>query len=95
MKIDEKKLSLKRIVGTAVLASAITLPILYVFLLKLIPGDIIQKVLIGEAIVIAIEAIIFWKLLKLSPKQAIILSLIANVASAIIGTALLLMFYPL
>jgi hypothetical protein len=91
-KTNKNDLSLKRIAGTAILASVITLPILYVFLLKLIPGDVIQKVIIGEAIVMAIEAIIFWKLLKLSPKRAIIISIIANIASMVIGTLLLLVF---
>jgi hypothetical protein len=79
-------LSSARIIGTGLLASALTLPYLWFVLPPYV--DAAYYLLIGESLVIAIEAMVFFLLLRVKPTIAVFLSLVVNVASYCIGTLL-------
>jgi hypothetical protein len=76
-------ISAARIIGTALLATALTLP----YLLFVLPPyvDAAYYILIGELFVIVIEAVVFYLLLKVRPAAAVFLSLAVNVCSYAIG----------
>ena len=67
-----------------ILASTLTLPYLWFVLPSFILNRGIYEVL-GEILVILTEALIYCKLLKLKPVDALFVSLIANIASIALG----------
>ncbi len=72
------------IVLSGILASVLTLPYFWFVL----PAFIINRsiyVFAGESMIILVEAFIYFKLLKLKFKQALAISLIANLASILVG----------
>ena len=75
--------SAARIVGTGLLASALTLPYLWFVLPPYV--DAAYYPLIGELLVIAVEAALFFLLLRVKPVAAVFLSLVVNVSSFGIG----------
>jgi hypothetical protein len=79
----QNDLNAARIVGTGLLASALTLPYLWFVLSPYI--DEAYYLLIGELLVIAVEAVIFFFLLRVKPVAAVFLSLVVNVSSFVIG----------
>ena len=82
-----RELSLSRIAAVAFVASALTLPYFWFIL----PAFIINRawyIFGGESLIIAVEAVIYNKLLGLRPSQAVALSLAANISSALLGSAL-------
>jgi len=79
-------LSTARIVGTGFLASALTLPYLWFVLPPYM--DAAYYPLFGELLVIAVEAAIFFLLMRVRPVSAVFLSLVVNVSSFGIGIML-------
>ena len=72
------------IVIASIIASTLTLPYFWFIL----PNYIHQRlpyVITGELIIILIEAVIYWRLLKLEPKHALIISFLANCTSILVG----------
>ena len=81
--IKANDLSVARIVGTGLLATALTLPYLWFVLPPYMNAA--NYPLIGEAMVIGVEAVIFFLLLRVKPAAAVFLSLVVNVSSFAIG----------
>ena len=69
--------------GTGVIATALTLPYLWFVLPPYMNAA--NYPLIGEAMVIGVEAVIFFLLLRVKPAAAVFLSLVVNVSSFCIG----------
>ena len=72
------------VIIVAILASALTLPYFWFIL----PGYISDRtlyVIVGESVIVLVEAIIYHRLLKLKIGQALLVSLIANLASILVG----------
>ena len=82
-----KTLSILRIAGIGALCTALTLPYLWFVLPPF--ADAAYYPLIGETLVFLVEAIILNRLLGLSPKAALICSLVMNAASYGLGLILL------
>lgn len=81
--IKANDLSVARIVGTGLLATALTLPYLWFVLPPYVNAAYYP--LIGEAMVIAVEAVVFFLLLRVKPATAVFLSLVVNASSFAIG----------
>lgn len=81
------ELSLIRIIVSGVLCTAVTLPYLWFVLPPYV--DAAYFPFVGEALVVAVEALILNRLLGLAPKTAITCSLIMNAASYGFGLILL------
>jgi hypothetical protein len=81
--VKANDLSAAWIAGTGLLASALTLPYLWFVLPPYI--DAAYYPLIGELLVIAGEAAVFFLLLRVKPVSAVFLSLVVNVSSFGIG----------
>ena len=81
--VKQKDLFAARIVGTGLLASALTLPYLWFVLPPYINAA--YYLLIGELLVIAVEAVIFFFFLRVKPFTAVFLSLVVNASSCGIG----------
>lgn len=79
-----KKLEKWNIVFVGIIASTLTLPYLWFILPMYIP-DRTFYILVGELIIILIEAFIYFRLLKLKIGQALLISLVANLASVLAG----------
>lgn len=72
------------IIFSGILASVLTLPYFW-FILPFYISDRITYIVLGELGVIIIETFIYFKILKLNFKQALFVSLIANLVSTLIG----------
>jgi hypothetical protein len=83
----DKSLPLARIIGTGALCTALTLPYLWFVLPPYV--DAAYYVLIGEALVFLVEAIILNRLLGLALPRALICSFVMNAASFLLGLYLL------
>ena len=79
-----KNIKTKNIVFVGVLASSLTLPYLWFVLPAFIFNRTIY-IILGESLVVLVEAIIYLKLLKLKIFDSFIISLFANLASVIVG----------
>jgi len=79
-----KDIKISTIVFVGVLASVLTIPYLW-FVLPAFVSNRIVYLILGESLVILVEAIIYFKFLKLKLSDAFIVSLIANGASIILG----------
>jgi len=79
-----KALKNSQIIFAGFLASTLTLPYFWFILPVYISGRI-PYILIGESLVIIIEAIIYWRLFGIKFKEALIISLTANLASTLVG----------
>jgi hypothetical protein len=77
-------LPLAALLFAAILSSFATLPYLWFVLPELLPNRILL-IWFGEAIVVLIEALIYWKLLQVSFFRAFIISVSCNTVSAISG----------
>jgi len=66
------------------IASLLTLPYLW-FIFPVYIADYTTYVVIGEIVVIIIEALIYWRLFRISMTRALVLSVIANISSVILG----------
>ncbi|HEX3000912.1 MAG TPA: hypothetical protein VHN82_00845 [Methanoregula sp.] len=81
--LKEKDLSVVRIISTGLLATAVTLPYLWFVLPAFTNG--VYYPLVGELLVIAAEATIFYFLLRVRPIAAFFLSLVINMSSFAAG----------
>jgi len=72
------------ILFVSILASILTLPYLW-FVLPSFGFSRMVFVLLGESIVILVEMLIYFELLNLKLSKAFVLSLVANIASIIVG----------
>ena len=72
------------ILFAGVVSSALTLPYFW-FVLPSFISDRIMYIIVGETSIILIEAFIYFHLLKLKFSQALIISLVANIASILVG----------
>lgn len=85
-KNKEAKISKIAFVGSV--ASALTLPYLW-FILPLYVSDRIPYIILGEGLVVFVEAVIYKQFLQLGFFRAIVVSLIANIASVVLGWIIL------
>jgi hypothetical protein len=76
---QNEDLTLTRIFSAGVLCTVVTLPYLWFVLPPYV--DAAYFPFVGEAVVVAVEALILNRLLGLAPKTAIICSVIMNAAS--------------
>ena len=83
----DKTLPVMRIAGVGALCTALTLPYLWFVLPPYV--DAAYYVAIGEMLVFLVEAAILNRLLGLSPRVAIVCSLVMNAASYGLGLYLL------
>lgn len=77
-----------RVAAVAALATAITHPLLCFVLLEELPGTLAWRAVGGEAVVIAIEAVVLAAGLRLRAGRAIAASALLNGTSYVIGLAL-------
>jgi hypothetical protein len=80
-------LSWRRIIFVGLLSSALTLPYLWFVLPPYV--NLAYYTIIGETLVIIVEAIILNQVLGLQPKSAVICSVAINIASYALGIFLL------
>lgn len=78
-----KSQKIKKIIFISFLASALTLPYLWFILPNFINGK--HYLLIGEILVILAEALIYYQLIPLNTKRALITSTSANLISYFLG----------
>ncbi len=71
----------------AIIASVLTLPYLWFVLPPFLPAE--NYLLFGEIFVIITEALIYFLFTKLSWKQSVVVSLIANIVSFYLGRFIL------
>lgn len=78
----------RRLMAAGALGTAVTLPLIWFALPRLIrPGP--AYVIIAEAGAVIIEAAILWRLAGVTGLQAAIMSLLANATSLLVGQAVL------
>lgn len=82
-----REISIGKIILIGLLASALTLPYLW-FILPAYISNRALYIWLGEASVILVEAVIYYRFLKLRLLDAGMVSLIANVASVVVGLVL-------
>ena len=78
----------KDTIFVSLLASTLTLPYLW-FIMPFYLTDYNTYIILGESVVILVEAVIYFKLLKVKMGQALVLSILANILSVIIGRLIL------
>jgi hypothetical protein len=76
------------LIATSFLASALTLPYFW-FVLPIYIHQRLLYIVVGESIIVLVEAFIYWRSLKIKPQHALTISLVANIVS--IAAGLLLM----
>lgn len=74
-----------RVAAAAVAATAITHPLLWFVLVPELPGRFAARAIAGEAIVVAIEAVVYMAALRLRPAHALAASAFLNGASYLVG----------
>jgi hypothetical protein len=79
----ERKISRLRVVGIGILSTSVTIP--YLWFIFAVFLDYWTMAIVGELFVFVVEALIYRKLLPISFLKAVVLSLIANVASIAVG----------
>ena len=79
-----KKSNTTDTIFAGIIASSLTLPYFW-FILPIFISNRFAYVWIGESVIVLIEAYIYYRILKVSAKQAFVVSLIANVSSVIVG----------
>ena len=77
------RVSTRRLFAVGVLASVVTLPLLWFVLPRLLPAQ--PALVVGEGLVVVLEALCYWRLLPSRLGAAIGLAVIANVASFLVG----------
>ena len=83
-KKSTRDVSIQKLIGIGIFASFATLPyVWYVFPSLLQPFS--SAILVGEIFAVVVEAVFYVIVFPLTKKQALILSLIANVASYTLG----------
>ncbi len=82
-----KKSNVKDILFAGIISSALTLPYFW-FVLPSFINNRTSYIWFGETAIVLIEAYIYHHLLKTTAKQALVVSLIANITSIAIGLIL-------
>lgn len=82
-----KDIKIPTIISVSILASVLTLPYLW-FVLPTFVSNRTLYVILGETLVVLVETIIYYKVLRLKLLDSFIVSLIANIASVILGLLL-------
>lgn len=90
VKILKEKTTISRIIWISILATTLTIPYLWFVFNEYF--DYWTMVILGEIFVFIVEAIIYWKLLPVSFKKAIIISFLANISSILLGLLIGLIF---
>ncbi len=80
-----KSLTISKILFTSLIATALTLPYLWFVLPIFMGNNRVLYIIIGEALVILIEAIIYNQYLRLKFYESFAVSLIANISSVLFG----------
>jgi hypothetical protein len=75
--------STRRLLGVGALGSLLTLPILWFVLPAWFPPGI--AIVLGEALAVVVEALLYWRLLPARLLVALVLSVSANLASFVAG----------
>lgn len=88
LKIKKTEIKNSLLLFTGIFVSFATLPYLW-FVLPLLLYKYILLTIIGEGIVFILESIIYYFVLKVNMKQAILLSFICNLFSYILGILLI------
>ncbi len=83
-KLKEKQIKNKELVFAGFIASFSTLPYLW-FIFPIIIQSSFWYVLIGEILAIIAETIIYYFILKLSIKKVLVISILCNIISFILG----------
>jgi hypothetical protein len=78
-----KKISTKKIISVGIIASALTLPYLWFVLSPYLLSN--YYIYFGEVFVFLIEALIYNQILNLKFKNALLVSLVCNIFSFVIG----------
>lgn len=84
---QEKEIPLSTIAGAGALCTALTLPYLWFVLPPYV--DAAYYPLIGEALVVGVEAVVINRILGLVAKRAVVCSLVMNAVSFGLGLVLL------
>jgi hypothetical protein len=82
----EKKIRVCRTIGIGMLATLLTIPYLRFIFAAFF--DYRTMAIGGEILIFVVEALLYWKLLPIKFWKAAVISLIANVASMIVGILL-------
>ena len=82
-----KKLSVRKIIISGLIASTLTLPYLWFVLPPYFPSN--YYVFIGETLVVIFDTLIYMQVLEFKFRKAIIVSFVCNLASYLIGLYLL------
>lgn len=83
----ERGIPLTTIAGVGTLCTALTLPYLWFVLPPFV--DAAYYPLIGEALVVGVEAVVLNRVLRLEAKRAAVCSLVMNAVSFVMGLVLL------
>ncbi len=75
--------STRRLLAVGALGSLLTLPVLWFVLPAFLSPAV--AIALGEALAVGVEALLLWRLLPARPLVAVILSLVANLASFLLG----------
>ena len=80
----QNEIKISNIIFVGFIASALTLPYFW-FILPAYITDRLLFVLYGEMIIICIETVLYYQLLKLKLTKSFVISLIANIMSILVG----------
>lgn len=84
LRFKYKNFHSENVIFSSILASALTLPYFW-FIVPAFISERIVYILLGESVIVLIEAFLYYKLLKVKFTQALLISFIANLASALVG----------
>ena len=80
----QEEIKISKIIFVGLVASALTLPYFW-FVLPFYISNRIVYIFIGEGAIVLIEAFIYYQFLQLKFSRALIMSLIANIMSVVLG----------
>jgi hypothetical protein len=85
-RLFELNISNKRLAGACLIPTMVTLPIVWWFPLWI---NYVPYALGSEIFAMAIESVIIYKILKTTPLKAVIISVVANMASFLLGNVIM------
>lgn len=80
----QKEIKISRIIFAGLVASALTLPYFW-FVLPFYISSRSTYIFFGESIIVLVEALMYYQCLQLKFSRAFVVSLIANIASILLG----------
>jgi len=84
LRVKYKNFHSENVILAGILASVLTLPYFW-FIAPAFIHDRTIYIIVGESMIVLIEAFIYYKLLKIKFTQALLVSFIANLASVLVG----------